>query len=300
MPESVKISELTARTAVDTDLVPAVDSTFTQTVRVSAASIAAIGGGPPGNNTVTTAKLVDGAVTYPKIQNVSATDRLLGRSSAGAGVIEEIPCTSFARQVLSTASAGQLLTTIGALASTADPTFTGAVKIPSGSASAPSLTRTGDLDTGLFFPADGTVGIATDGVERLRIANNGALSAPVAGGSTLLPLFGARAWVNFNGATLAIRASGNVTSITRLLTGKYQVNLTTAMPDTNYAIFAMARDILTGNASYDADYNAVQPAALDHDSAKSVSSFVCLSANPLDTDPNGLFDSTEYNAMVWR
>jgi hypothetical protein len=31
-----------------------------------------------------------GAVTYAKIQNVSATDRILGRDSAGAGVIEEI------------------------------------------------------------------------------------------------------------------------------------------------------------------------------------------------------------------
>ena len=30
------------------------------------------------------------AVTYAKIQNVSATDRLLGRDSSGAGIIEEI------------------------------------------------------------------------------------------------------------------------------------------------------------------------------------------------------------------
>jgi hypothetical protein len=39
---------------------------------------------------VGTAKIVDDAVTYAKIQNVSATDRLLGRDSSGAGVIEEI------------------------------------------------------------------------------------------------------------------------------------------------------------------------------------------------------------------
>ena len=32
----------------------------------------------------------DDAVTYAKIQNVSATDRILGRDSAGSGVIEEI------------------------------------------------------------------------------------------------------------------------------------------------------------------------------------------------------------------
>ena len=34
--------------------------------------------------------IADDAVTYAKIQNVSATDRVLGRDSSGAGVIEEI------------------------------------------------------------------------------------------------------------------------------------------------------------------------------------------------------------------
>ena len=44
----------------------------------------------PGDGTVTTAKIVDDNVTYAKIQNVSATDRVLGRDSSGAGIIEEI------------------------------------------------------------------------------------------------------------------------------------------------------------------------------------------------------------------
>ena len=48
--------------------------------------------------------------------------------------------------------------------------------------------------------------------------------------------YGCRAWVNFNGtSTVAIRASGNVTSITDNGTGDYTVNFTTAMPDANYA-----------------------------------------------------------------
>lgn len=46
-----------------------------------------------------------------------------------------------------------------------------------------------------------------------------------------------RAWVNFNGTgTVAIRASGNVASITDNGTGDYTVNFTTAMPDANYAV----------------------------------------------------------------
>jgi len=49
--------------------------------------------------------------------------------------------------------------------------------------------------------------------------------------------YGCRAWVNFQGTdTVAIRASGNVSSVSDLGTGTYQVNYTNAMPDTNYAV----------------------------------------------------------------
>lgn len=48
--------------------------------------------------------------------------------------------------------------------------------------------------------------------------------------------YSCRAWVNFNGTgTVAIRASGNVSSITDNGTGDYTVNFTTAMTDANYA-----------------------------------------------------------------
>lgn len=45
-----------------------------------------------------------------------------------------------------------------------------------------------------------------------------------------------RAWVNFNGTgTVAIRAAGNVSSITDLGTGVYGINFATAMPDVNFS-----------------------------------------------------------------
>lgn len=48
-----------------------------------------------------------------------------------------------------------------------------------------------------------------------------------------------RAWVNFDGTgTVAIRGSGNVSSITDNSAGYYTVNFTTAMPDTSYAALA--------------------------------------------------------------
>lgn len=51
------------------------------------------------------------------------------------------------------------------------------------------------------------------------------------------PIYAARAWVNFNGTgTVAIRASGNVSSITDNGVGNYTINFATAMPDANYAV----------------------------------------------------------------
>ena len=50
-----------------------------------------------------------------------------------------------------------------------------------------------------------------------------------------------RAWVNFNGTgTVAIRASGNVSSITDNGAGDYTVNFTTAMTDADYSISGTA------------------------------------------------------------
>jgi hypothetical protein len=75
----------------------------------------------------------------------------------------------------------------------------------------------------------------TADTERFRITSTGAQSSVIPGGSTLYPSFGCRAWVTFNGTgTVAILASGNVSSITDNGTGDYTVSFTTAMPDANY------------------------------------------------------------------
>jgi hypothetical protein len=61
-------------------------------------------------------------------------------------------------------------------------------------------------------------------------------SAQFATVSGTAPIYPCRAWVNFNGTgTVAIRSSGNVTSITDNGVGVYTVNFTTAMPDANYS-----------------------------------------------------------------
>lgn len=79
-------------------------------------------------------------------------------------------------------------------------------------------------------------------ISRIETASlDSALVAPTATALTTAsgsaPSYSARAWVNFNGTgTVAIRASGNVSSITDNGTGIYAVNFTTTLPDTNYCV----------------------------------------------------------------
>lgn len=58
------------------------------------------------------------------------------------------------------------------------------------------------------------------------------------------PIYACRAWVDFNGTgTVAIRASGNVSSITDNGAGDYTINFTTEMPDADY--------VVVGSGQYD-------------------------------------------------
>ena len=53
-----------------------------------------------------------------------------------------------------------------------------------------------------------------------------------------------RAWVNFNGTgTVAIRASGNVSSITDNGTGDFTLNFTNALVDTNYSLVGVSSGV---------------------------------------------------------
>lgn len=75
-------------------------------------------------------------------------------------------------------------------------------------------------------------------------------SAQIATVSGTAPLYMCRAWVNFNGTgTVAIRASGNVTSITDGGVGIYRVNFTSAMPDANFTTVASSAGAGSVNSS---------------------------------------------------
>lgn len=148
---------------------------------------------------ITNNDLQDATVGFGKIQNVN-TGVVLGRSSSGTGPIEAL-----------TAGTGLTLSA-------------GVISVPNASTTASGiveLATTAETQTG----TDTTRAVTPAGLF-------GGLNA-----TGTAPIYAARAWVNFNGTgTVAIRASGNVSSITDNGVGDYTVNFTTAMPDANYAV----------------------------------------------------------------
>jgi hypothetical protein len=124
------------------------------------------------------------------------------------------------------------------------PTTTGTLVVTSGaqtiefadgSASTPSITNSGDTNTGIFFSAADTIDF-TEGGTAVGQFDSSANFKFNSGYGSVATAYGCRAWVNFNGTgTVAIRASGNVTSITDQGVGLYAVNFTTAMPDVSYS-----------------------------------------------------------------
>jgi hypothetical protein len=105
-----------------------------------------------------------------------------------------------------------------------------------------------DTNTGIFFPAADTIAFSEGGIEVMRLDSSANLQFNSGYGS-VATAYGCRAWVNFNGTgTVAIRASGNVSSITDGGVGDYTVNFTTAMPDANYCVQLTSGDNNSGYA----------------------------------------------------
>jgi len=103
------------------------------------------------------------------------------------------------------------------------------------------LVQTADTSGEINLQSNGTtvLGVTSTGTSVTGTQSvSGNLSFNSGYGSSAVA-YGCRAWVNFNGTgTVAIRASGNVSSITDNGVGDYTVNFTTAMPNANYASVA--------------------------------------------------------------
>jgi hypothetical protein len=125
-----------------------------------------------------------------------------------------------------------------------DPTNSSYMRIGGGvNSNTESRIESGILGTGTYLPMT----FYTNGSEQARISTAGVFSFNSGYGSAAAA-YGCRAWVDFNGTgTVAIRGSGNVTSITDNAVGDYTINFTTAMVDANYAMTASSSCDGSGN-----------------------------------------------------
>lgn len=173
------------------------------------------------DSAVATAKIADDAVTYAKVQNVSDTDKLLGRSSAGAGNIEEITCTSAGRALIAGASAGDQRTTLGlGSLATQSGTFSGT---HSGTSSG---TNTGDQTIALTGDVTGSgtgtfaATIASDAVTTAKILDANVTTGKLAAGAVTGPKLAA------DSSTVV---SGNVPSGSGDFEGQGWINTNTGL-----------------------------------------------------------------------
>jgi hypothetical protein len=120
---------------------------------------------------------------------------------------------------------------------------------------------TGIVTANLADASVTTPKIADSAVVTADIANGAVTAAKLSGGQTgSAPVYGCRAWVNFDGTRDAsgaastantnrfIRASGNVASVLRNTVGDYTINFATPMTDSNYCA-VVSRDRTDFNLS---------------------------------------------------
>ena len=127
-------------------------------------------------------KIANGSVTSAEFQHIStlssnAQTQISAKAPLASPTFTGVPAAPTISPGTSTtqlATTEFVMDTINLLKSNkADPTFTGACKFPDGSVSAPSITNTGDVNTGILFPSSDQLQIATNGSGRFKVINAG-------------------------------------------------------------------------------------------------------------------------------
>ena len=193
-----ELVELLQGAVASGDVLPIVDISASQTKKIQVKSLIQAGFNLADASTLDIAKINqssttkigttaidDGAITYGKIQNVSATDKLLGRSSAGSGVIEEISCTSYARSLLDDSDAATARSTLGLGAVATGNTINTSLiedlavttgKLASGSITSEKIADSGVTNAKIAANAVGDTQLIASGVTQGKLAANAVLT----------------------------------------------------------------------------------------------------------------------------
>jgi hypothetical protein len=135
--------------------------------------------------------------------------------NTGAVFIQDVSLDGFGH-VTSLASTTITPVLIGA-APADSPVFTGVASFPDGSAAAPSITNTGDTNTGIFFPAADTIAFSEGGTEAMRITSTGFVGIGTSTPSERLDVAGSiQATVNGTSSVLAVSGTATDYSWLRL------------------------------------------------------------------------------------
>jgi len=241
------------------------------------------------DNAVTTAKITDGNITGAKIGDGEVTSAKLDTNIDIAGTLDVTGVATLDDDL--NVDSGTLFvdaSTNRVGIGTTSPSNDFHVS-KSGGSSVLRLDRTDSATTGSLYvqDANNACSISSEGgAKPINFGINGTTAATIDSSSNLqfnsgygsvATAYGCRAWVNFNGTgTVAIRDSGNVSSITDLNVGKYRVNFSTAMPDANYAAVILSNaDSGTSLGSFNNNYtgNAAERTTAKVDVASYAASF---------------------------
>jgi hypothetical protein len=200
------------------------------------------------DNSIITSMLQDDAVTSAKIADNTIVNANIN-SSAAIAYSKLNLATSIANSDISSSAAIAYSKLNLATSITTSDLATGITTTHGlGSASTPSITFTGDTNTGIFSPTADTIAFTEGGEEAMRIDSSGNLYFNSGFGSAAVA-YGCRAWVNFDStSTISIIGSGNVSSITDDGVGNYTVNFATAMPSATYCA-VLGGDNISGYGS---------------------------------------------------
>jgi hypothetical protein len=233
--------------------------------------------------TASSAVATDASKNLVSVTNTGTGNNVLGTAPtlATPNIISGLTLTSAA------GTSGQVLTSAGANAApiwTTPATATGTVtSVVTGT----GLTG-GPITTTGTISIDSTV-VTLTGTQTLTnktLTTPNIDSAQFATVSGTAPIYPCRAWVNFNGTgTIAIRGSGNVSSITDVGVGDYTVNFSTAIVDANYSAFAAGDSSVTGGSHLFAVVN----------------SLATSNCNAFFTTPAGArVDATTFSVAIFR